>query len=115
MTVTVRWQARYYERGIEYWWDYPPEVNKHLEELKDVKGGCVEWTYVYPKKRSRTHPSGTFVINDDDDAGPVVGASYRLFPRKRKQRNITDGIDRERPMRRIAVDDAEVVDDDESD
>ena len=112
--MAVQWQVRYFERGIPYWWDYPPEVNGHLEAIKDVVGDVfTEWTYQYPAKRTRTYPSGTFVINDDDDAGPVVAATYHLYPRKKRQINITEDNGRARKMRRNIVDEV-ILDDEES-
>ena len=86
-------QVRYFERGIEYWWDYPPKVNAELEELYHMVGEVqTEWTYQYPRKRSRKNPSGTVRLGDDD--APVVGATYHLYPKKKLQVNITDGIHR---------------------
>jgi len=55
-------------------------------------------TYLYPKKRSRKKPSGTF-----PDDGPEVGATYPK--RSFRWTNITDGINRERLMRRMMLDD----------
>ena len=118
MPQKVQWQVEYFERGIQYWWDLPPDVVRELEGIKDTM--CdhvgVEWTYVYPAKRSRKNPSGTFVLDpegnangdpvqdDNEETSPTVCASYRLYPKRMVQVNITEGINRARPLRRVVVD-----------
>ena len=105
MTARVQWQVQYFERGVEYWWNYPPEVCTALEAIKDVVVDDVfcEWVYVCPAKRTRRNPSGTFVTFITKREGPQVGATYRLYPKRMVQVNTTGGIERERSMQRVVI------------
>ena len=98
------WQVEYYERGIQYWWDYPAETQLQLDNLYQSAGDdptkYVEFQHDYGE--ISWHPRGSVAEEDDNPRKRTRKMSmYHLFPGKRQQVNLKDN--NVRPMRRALV------------